>query len=447
MKILTHFICAVSFALLICITSCKSDDSVSPDSQLEILSLETSNAYKGDYLDEIVTIQVSSPIPYQQLRLIGRQVNGSGFAVDLQPPQSSFFGVRVNEQYQARLLLSLGCEENQTFRLTLKQISQELGEDNELTTLDFDINAGDHPSGWKRLCGAPSLENYFESADGLYIVNNYSEAPFDPFRSRISVSTDYLQWEEFGEVDSYVYDFDITNENIVHALTLNGVQSSTNGADWQTWPSNGLPLDEEFVSPLSILAEDSVVFVTYSDFSGFFTNTYRTRDQGINWEVLPTYGLTLSRLNNGNLLSLTEQAGIYLSEDSGNSWQVLTESSPTGFIQSYKVMSDSELIIVDTEEFGSANTVYRFDLNNRQYSEILRTEEIVKDIDIENNVVYVLGSDNIFKIDGSTEVIPGPDFRPSQLVLFPFVGTFGRLFASADDEFIVADGIRTYTNF
>lgn len=447
MKILTHLIYAVSFSILLCITSCKSDDSVSPDSQLEIVSLETSNAYKGDYLDEIVTIQVSSPVPYQQLRLIGHQVNGSGFAVDLQPPQFSFFGVRVNEQYQARLLLSLGCEENQTFRFTLKKISQELGEDNELTTLDVDINATDHPSGWKRICGAPSLENYFESRDGVYIVENYSEAPFDPIRSRISVSTDYLEWEEFGEVDSYVYDFDITNENIVHALTLNGVQSSTNGADWQTWPSNGLPLDGEFVSPISILAEDSVVFVTYSDFSGFSTNTYRTRDQGNTWEVLPTEGLTLSRLNNGNLLTLTEQNGIYQSEDSGNTWEVLTANSPTGFIQSYKVMSDSELIIVDTEEFGSVNTVYRFDLNSRQYSEILRTEEIIKDIDIENNVVYVLGSDNIFKIDGSTEVIPGPDFRPSQLVLFPFAGNFGRLFVSADDEFIVADGIRTYTNF
>lgn len=439
---------------LLSIPACDSDD-VSPGSSLEIIALDTENAYKGDFLDNSVVVKVNSSIPHDQLRVRARQIDGEGYSLSLNLPHFSFLGVHVDEKNEAEMFLSLGCEANQTFRFSLIKLSNEFGEDNELASLDVTIMASDHPSDWRRICGIPILEKLTTLNGTSYLVESttpgFPTGGFPPnISSRILTSNDFLSWEEFGAMDNYIYDIDVTENNVLHVLTPSGIETSLDGNNWESWAAEGLPLDQssdhEIITPVGLLAEDSVVFVTFES-TGAIHHTYRSRDKGVNWESIPSGSSKLRRLTNGDLISLDEQNGLFLSHDSGTTWESLVAQSPRGFIRSFEVVSDNELVVVDYEEFGDSKSVYRFNLSSLQFSEILSGEESILDVQVADNTIYILGSLNVYTVNSTTQSIVAPDFKPPHIVLTPFPRGFNRIIVAGSNEFIVAQGASSFANF
>lgn len=446
-------VCAILMAI-----SCKSDDAL-PNASIEIISGDNQTGVSGEYLLEPVAIKVSSKFQPNMLMVFGKEVDGFGqvFVEKL----SSSFEIEsrtpiLNENYEARLFPSLGCETGeQTFEIQIRSTDCEFGEECTVlgsTTVKFTANA--NTSGWEKICGSRYLKDIKKHSDIFYATTSPLSLNT---RSTLMKSTDYRKWELIYDFERPIYNFEVLANGDLIVLTSTGIFLSDDGVNWEntfvevSTESGGL-YDSE------MLAEDSLILV--SNVENEFDSKaklYRTRNNGESWDEIdaPIFSYPIVRNANGNIYGFDTDLNVYFSSNSGNTWDQLSISgSITESIVSVTSAKANELLIVTNEQSISSepmtitlsSTLYSLDLITGNLSEI-EVEGYITDLKSFDSENYVLvSSGDIYKVDDMLQKISGPQKTyPDATGFFAF--GFDALFINNPNQFLISGLQETYLNF
>ncbi|MEO9482737.1 MAG: hypothetical protein ABJG47_04800 [Ekhidna sp.] len=455
MKKLSHLLFFISLVALSLTYSCKSDDA-SPNASIEILSGNNQSGIQGEYLSEPVVIKVISKLPYDQLALRGAAIGAGSVVADNYDADARAF--ILDENYEARVYFSLKCEAGpQTFNIAIRDLSCPLEQMCPIVaSVEANAIVEKSNSSWKRLCGFPGGRKIKEYDGMLYTFN----APFPrESASEFLKSTDYKRWNRTAALSDRIIDFDILSDGTFVLITNTEILFGTDGVNWEA-KVNGLPEADEFKFPTQLLAEDSVVYVNYTetDFN-YSSNWYRSRDKGNNWEALttPLADYPLLRAGNGDLFGLDTEFtdSIYRSSDSGNTWESLKFAGTIeGRIQEIHADANSNLLIVAAQtgflSSGTTTKLYRLNVSNLQLTEEDTPVEIgyISRLYIYDGIPYLLSGQDFYKKTGSWEFIKGPEPNyPSIEGLF-FPSGFDYIYVKQDDQYILSSYFaNTYHNF
>ncbi|MEP1033950.1 hypothetical protein [Ekhidna sp.] len=442
------------------IYSCKSDDTLLPDGEVLVISGDNQVGVKGEYLPEPIVIKVASRFRAENL-IVENGQEGAGFLVT--DNFSLDIGANVLDgNYEARIYLSLGCDlGNQTFEVIIRESSCFANPDCPiLASVQINASASEPNTEWSRICNVSGLSTMINRNGTIYSVSQ----PFFGRESELIMSTDFINWTTLTTFTNQLIDINILSDGTFVALTNGDLMTSSDGINWQN-KSEGLPFSEEFQQPGQLLAEDSVLFVGFHE--NAFSQWYRSRDLGENWEQLqtPLENYPIVRSVNGNLYgqSNTFSDEILQSTDFGNNWESIDYTGTiTGSIQSILPDEDNNLLIVShqTEIVSGPNQpgfarisskLHLLNTTTLNLSEIDFNDEeesYISQIANYNGNIYVLSGGNIYiSIDGTWQKIEGPVLNLPSIEGLTFASSLDYLFVNGLGEYLISGRTYTYSNF
>lgn len=437
------------------LVSCKSDEAT-PSSSIEILSGNNQRGIQGEYISEPVVIKVNSSIPYNQLALQRQAIGAGSLVADKYDPEARAFV--LDENYEARVYFSLTCEPgDQNIRIAIQEISCPANEEcPTLAEAEVTVRVEKSSSSWQILTDFPGGRKIVEYHELAYTFN----APFSTQNnSDFLISADYKRWDLASSLQSRIVDFDILSDGTFVLMTTNEILFSTNGVNWDA-KTNGLPEAGEFKFPTQLLAEDSVIFVNYSETDiDFSSNWFRSRDKGNSWEPLitPLADYPIIRANNGDLFGLSTEFtdSIYRSNDSGNTWESLQfNGTLTGRIQEIHADENNNLLILAAQTgslgSGSASRLYQLHTQTLELVEVETPVDIahISRLFVYNGIPYFISGQNFYKKTDSWQFIKGPESSYPSVQGGYFPAGFDYLYVKENGQYLLTSYFaNTYCNF
>lgn len=318
-----HFL--IFFVLVMLFGCNESDEPLSIKNQyalLEIVSGNNQSGITGQLLEDSLILKVTpknTTLKVDHFYVKAKMAKGNGDIIG--SGYSNNFVSNANGKI--KLQWRLGCDQKDqllTFYLyNFDSCSFNVNPPLACTPIDsvtFSATSST-PSGWNRSCGISWVDRYntkFRTQNNqLYAVNSGTLYKYIE-------GAETRWWDKIPGVPvTDIFDFGFTSTGSVYLLTENhGVYYSSDFKIW-TLQTNGI-LDPRY--PLSILVEDSVVYVSF-----MFDGVYRMRTSAPNfWKKLLIDGKYneeykfLTRHPNGELYLIDKWGTYWVSENSGDSW-------------------------------------------------------------------------------------------------------------------------------